>query len=335
MHRGSETQVELVAEFVSLSGTFINCAGGPTPWNSWLSCEEAVSGTTHGFAKPHGYIFEVPVSATGEVDPVPLPAMGRFVHEAVCVDPGTGIVYETEDAWWRARDPQTFPGAGFYRFIPRRRAELREGGRLQILGIDGAPRFDTIRGQQVGKALPAIWYDIDDPDPPQAETDGVALLRAGLEKGAARFQRLEGCFWADGGAYFVSTNGGDAASGQVWHYRPTAEDRGELLLIFESPSAAVLDGPDNICASPRGGLVICEDGSAEQYLRGLTRSGDIVNLVLAPSPLGGPAPTEFAGCCFSPDGNVLFFNVQGARSHASRALGATYALWGPWDQGAI
>jgi secreted PhoX family phosphatase len=212
---------------------------------------------------------------------------------------------------------------------------LREGGRLQILGIDGAPRYSTIREQQARRTLPCLWLDIDDADPPQAATDGAALFRQGLAKGAARFQRLEGCFWADNGVYFISTNGGDAAAGQVWHYRPTARDRGELVLIFESPSKDVLEGPDNICASPRGGLVICEDAEAEQYLRGLTRSGDIVNLVLAPSPLGGPEPTEFAGCCFSPDGQVLFFNVQGGRSRLGRQPGATYAFWGPWEQGAI
>jgi secreted PhoX family phosphatase len=334
-HEGPETFVDLLAEYVSLSGTHINCAGGPTPWGSWLSCEETAAGANSGFTQPHGYIFEVAVSATEEVEPVPLRAMGRFVHEAIAVDPSSGIVYETEDAWWRAGDPERSPGAGFYRFIPDRPSQLAEGGRLQILAIDGAPGYDTITNQVAGRALPVVWMDIDDPDPAGAERDPSAVFRAARTRGAAKFQRLEGCFWADDGVYFISTNGGNAAAGQVWHYRPTAPDRGNLVLIFESPSRDVLEGPDNICASPRGGLVICEDGNADQFIRGLTPAGTIVDLVQAPVPPDGPEPTEFCGSCFSPDGRVLFFNVQGTRSRLGAQPGHTYALWGPWEVGAI
>lgn len=330
------TQVELVSEFVSLSGTHTNCAGGLTPWGSWLSCEETVVGPSRGYAKNHGYIFEVAADADAEVDPVPLTAMGRFVHEAVAVDPNTRIVYETEDAWWRPQDPEGSPGSGFFRFIPDVPDQLARGGRLQMLAVRGMPSYDTIRGQTPGQRLPANWVDIEDPDPAGAEQDGATLFRAGVAKGGARFQRLEGCFWGDDGIYFVSTNGGDAASGQVWFYRPDG-DGGEIHLVFESPSRDVLEGPDNICTSPRGGLVICEDAAAEQYVRGLTPDGQIVDLVMAPAPLHQPSPTEFAGCCFSPDGRVLFFNTQGARTAAGAASqpGATYAMWGPWETGAI
>ena len=334
-HEGEETHVELVAEYVSLSGTHVNCAGGPTRWGSWLSCEETAAGSNSGFTQPHGYIFEVPVDATAEVEPVPLLAMGRFVHEAIAVDPATGYVYETEDAWWRPADPERSPGAGFFRFIPARQADLAEGGRLQILAIDGAPGYDTITNQVTGRSLPAVWLDIDDPDPAGAERDPSAVFRAARARGAAKFQRLEGCFWADNGVYFISTNGGGAAAGQVWHYRPSAPDRGDLVLIFESPLNAVLDGPDNVCASPRGGLIICEDGDADQYIRGLTPAGAIVDLVHAPIPQGGPDPTEFCGSCFSPDGRVMFFNVQGTRSRLGTQPGHTYAMWGPWEVGAI
>ena len=324
--------VELVDEFASLAGTIVNCAGGSTPWGSWLSCEEITHGSERGYARPHGYIFEVPAAATGPVDPVPLRDMGRFVHEAIAVDPDTGIVYETEDTWYV---PDRLPGAGFYRFIPNEPGALAAGGRLQMMAVTGQPGYLTARGQTVGATLPAHWVDIDDPDPPEAESDNLAVFRQGVEKGAARFARLEGAFHGDGGIYVVSTNGGDAMAGQVFHYRPTTAETGELTLVFESPSHDVLDSPDNIVLSPRGGLVMCEEGSGEQYVRALDREGRIVNLARAPLGPDGGTAGEFAGSCFSPDGRVLFFNQQGGRRAGSTLASATYAMWGPWEDGPV
>jgi secreted PhoX family phosphatase len=317
---GSDGQASLVRDFVSLNGTIVNCAGGPTPWGSWLTCEETTEGSYHGWQQEHGYIFEVAASATGCVTPVPLKAMGRFVHEAVAVDPGTGIVYETEDRQM----------AGFYRFIPNQRGALSAGGKLQMLAIDGRPNYDTADGQRMGETLPVKWVAIDDPDPRGTWGDTAAVFAQGFTRGAARFSRLEGCWWGDGGVFFHATNGGDAKVGQVWFYRPTSADAGTLTLVFESPSSEVLDYPDNITVSPRGGIVMCEDGAGEQFIRGLTRDGRIFDF--ARNRLNR---TEFAGACFSPDGRALFLNIMGSTSDAGKEKGVTVAIRGPWTDGAL
>jgi secreted PhoX family phosphatase len=317
---GSDGAPELVRDFVSLNGTIVNCAGGPMPWGSWLSCEESVQGRAQGWEKEHGYVFEVPVAAEDEVAAVPLKAMGRFVHEAVAIDPETGVVYETEDQ----------DIAGFYRFIPAEPGRLTAGGRLEMLAIDGRPNYATATGQQVGEVLPVRWVGIDDPDPAGASRKPSSVFDQGAARGAARFARLEGCWYGDKSVYFHATSGGDAQVGQVWRYRPTEADRGELMLVFESPSADVLDSPDNITVSPRGGIVICEDGESEQYLRGLNRDGAIFdfgrNLL---------NQAEFAGACFSPDGRILFVNIMGSTKDAGKGQGRTLAIWGPWERGAL
>jgi uncharacterized protein len=124
----------LVRDFVSLNGTIVNCAGGATPWGSWLTCEETTAGTAAGWPKPHGYVFEVPVDAEDEVHAVPYPFMGRFSHEAVAVDPVSWVVYETEDA-----NP-----CGLYRFLPHQPGKLSEGGVLQMLTIKDRPGLEVL-----------------------------------------------------------------------------------------------------------------------------------------------------------------------------------------------
>ncbi|HEU4748590.1 MAG TPA: alkaline phosphatase PhoX, partial [Gemmatimonadaceae bacterium] len=256
----SDGSATLVRDFVSLGGTIVNCAGGPTPWGSWLTCEESSAGSVSGWGQEHGYIFEVPATAEAQVEAVPIRAMGRFIHEAVAVDPDTGVVYETEDRLT----------AGFYRFVPKQRGALQSGGLLQMLAIDGRPNYDTATGQRMGTSLPARWVNIDDPDPSGAGgTDPAAVFNQGFARGGARFSRLEGSWWGDKGVFFHATNGGDAAVGQVWFYRPEGRERGSLTLVFESPSVEMLEYPDNITVSPRGGIVLCEDGAGEQFVRGL------------------------------------------------------------------
>lgn len=261
-------EASLVRDVASLTGTHTNCAGGETPQGTWLTCEETVvgpkdeDGNSTGLRHNHGYVFDVPARAGSPVSPIPLKAMGRFEHEALAVDPRTGYVYETED-----RTP-----SGFYRFRPRDRGELHRGGRLEMLAIEGRPGFNTGTGQPRGVQYRVRWVKIDEPDSNAEFLEDGFVFNQGFAKGGAQFARLEGCWYGDRSIYFNATSGGDAGAGQVWQYIPS---RDLLRLVFESPSLAVLKSPDNITVSPRGGILICEDGSGVNFLRGLTSDGRI------------------------------------------------------------
>jgi secreted PhoX family phosphatase len=317
---GPDGQASLVRQFASLTGTYVNCAGGPTPWGSWITCEETVAGTGEGWTRNHGYTFEVPSTANDVVEPVRLAAMGRFQHEAVATDPATGWIYQTED-----RSP-----AGFYRFKPSVRAHLVHGGTLEALAIEGHDGYETATHQATLTPRKVKWVRIDQPDSDAPMLDSGFVFNQGLAKGAAQFSRLEGCWYADNSIYFNATSGGDAGTGQVWQYHI---GRDELQLVFESPSAAVLNSPDNIAVSPRGGIVLCEDGAGTNYVRGLTPGGALFDLVR-----NNINEIEWAGACFSPQGRTLFVNIQGNTRpmHApGGAKGMTFAIWGPWESGAL
>ena len=311
----------------SLAGTVRNCAGGATPWNTWLSCEE----TFLVDQERHGYTFEVP--ADGVSDAVPLIGLGRFSHEANAVDPTTGYVYETEDRG----------DSCLYRFVPATYGDLAGGGTLQamVLAGDGAGPNGVVNTGPFASGLWTVsWVDLDDPDPdveraPTPPLDpGVGLRYEAQSKGAAIIRRGEGTWWGNGLLYVVSTNGGPVSEGQVFALDPVA---GKFEIVFASSDESVLDNPDNIAVSPRGGLVLCEDGDRDfQKLRGLTTDGTIFTFAENRVVLNGErngitgnfVGSEWAGATFEPkNGNWLFVNIQ--------TPGITFAITGPWKKGAL
>ncbi len=334
---------QVVKRFMSLAGTERNCAGGPTPWNTWISCEETVSLTDELRSKDHGFCFEVPADATGLVDPVPIKPMGRFFHEAVAVDPESGIVYLTED----------LQDGAFYRYIPDEPGALMKGGRLQALAVrdkrsaDLRNWVDAVSADEaartlsnsahtamkagdrsphetpVQQAMDVAWVDVEDALSPQDD-----MRYHVYDKGAARFARGEGCWFGEHSVYFACTSGGHKRQGQVFHYLPSPyegtamEQRfpGRLELYLEPNDSDLLNNCDNVTIAPWGDLILCEDAKDANDVVGVTAKGEYYKL--AHNAL---SRSEFAGACFSPDGSTLFLSIQGD--------GLVLAITGPWARG--
>ena len=278
---------------LALCGTHWNCAGGLSPWG-WLSCEEI-------FVPKHGYVFLVPHDASQLTAARRIQPYGRFRHEAATVDPRTSIAYLTEDR----------EDAAFYRFLPAQPERPFEG-HLQALRVRDAAAFDANQ-LKLGQRLPIDWVDIDEPDPAE---DNVRLQARA--RGAARFARTEGLWLSGSELYMCATLGGPIGRGQILRVEHAAETP-TLSVVAQSSDPEVLDMPDNITVSPHGELFVAEDGLEGNFLRRVTRSGDVL-----PFARNRKSLSEFAGPCFSPDGSTLFVNIQ----HD----GLTLAVRGPFAQ---
>jgi secreted PhoX family phosphatase len=299
-------------QFRSLGGTIRNCSGGVTPWNSWLTCEESPTGPGQrfgdGLSRNHGWVFDVPAAATGLEAAEPLTGLGRFNHEAACVDPITGVVYQTED-----RDNSVL-----YRFLPDEPGNLRTGGRLQAMQIEGLrdTRNWAEISMAVGQTFQVNWIDLVDVGAPEDD-----LRHRAAAAGASLIARGEGIHMGVDDLYVCATSGGAKRLGQIFRLIPgrgRSDDRIELF--FESESAEQFNYGDNLAVAPNGHLVVCEDqytDIVDNHLQGITPDGLAYKLGRL------RLQTELAGACFSPNGKWMFVNAY------SPTL--TFAITGPWN----
>jgi secreted PhoX family phosphatase len=331
--RGGTTNIEVdrdgnrVREYVSIAGTHNNCAGGRTPWETWLTCEETEATLAGG--KRHGYVFEVdPYDQDANRDPQPIKALGRYAHEACAVDPRTGAIYLSEDAGK--------PNGLLYRFTPPDSALPLRNGSLRALAPDAgtleAMKASTLGGAHVPDlsvaSVPGTTYRIEWVNVPDRDATTTSVRKQFTDAQVTRSRKLEGMWWGDGGAYFVAsfarTSDGSAAQhdGQVWFLDPL-DDTIELKLRFAytpTDQDNDPDGPDNITVSPYGGVILAEDGDGKNHLVGSSDSGEV--FFFARNELAGDS--EFTGPTFSNDKKTLFANVQ--------SPGHVFAIRGPFHK---